>query len=1012
MPVRKKYRKQSLIVRRKKKTLRFKGLGFSLPEFKQKKKKIVNKNKSDDGGLSGKRLIKKSVAPSLLGKLKNIFITGNKKRKKRGLKKIFKVAFKLAAMLAVVGLTGVIGIFIYFSKDIPDPDKMNDRSVAQSTKIYDRTGEHLLYEIHGEEKRTVISLDGVSQHLINATIAIEDRQFYNHHGIDFKGIARAVWKDMIAGEKVQGASTITQQLIKNSILTTEKTFTRKIKEVILAIETEQKFSKDEILEMYLNQIPYGSNAYGIEAAARTFFGKSAKDLDISEAALLAGLPKATTYYSPYGAHPEALETRYKHIINQMLQEGYINENEAEEAKEVEILKKIRPFKENIEAPHFVMFVKQQLVDEFGEEKVEKGGLKVYTTLFYEMQLIAEDAVKKGALENAEKYNAHNAALVAIDPKSGKILSMVGSKDYFNIEEDGNVNVAISDRQPGSSFKPFVYATAFKKGYTPDTILFDTLTNFGKDGSGKEFIPQNYNLSYSGPVTIRQALARSLNIPAVKTLYLAGLESSVKTAHDLGITTLNNPKEYGLSLVLGTGEVKLVDIVSAYGVFANDGYKNDYTGILRIEDFAGNVLKEFEENSKQVLDTEVARNITDILSDNAARTPTFGSKSDLYLGERPVAAKTGTTNSYKDGWTIGYTPGLVAGVWAGNNRGEEMKKAGGISAAAPIWNDFMSRVLALDPIEKFTPPKPIVTNKPILNGKYESEVVIKLDKACGDKLANELTPEDQIEEKTYLTAHNILYYINKDDPQGDYPKNPGDDPQFSGWEESVLKWISENADEVNIAPPTEVCNLRNKDSLPILEIVAPTNNQIIKDDKLKVKAEALADFDINQLDFYFDDVLIGVGKVSPYEVYYKIPAGTEEGTHDIIVRAYDQIGSSVERKISIIISGNGSLFLSPIIGSDFPFVLNAVKSDDDVESVTFYYQLNNIFDADMNLIEKPGPRYEIIKTTFPVPGEKNLYQALWDEDKNYFISGRYKIFAVSEDKRGNSYESNVRYLEVK
>ena len=1011
MPVRKKYRKQSLIVKRKKKATRLKGLGLKLPKLSLRKKKAV-KNLYSENKNNKKRLIKKSVAPSLLGKFKKFFVGGGKKNKKK-FKKTFKTAFRLAAILSVIGLTVVVGIFIYFSKDIPDPNKIVDRSVAQSTKIYDRTGEHLLYEIHGEEKRTVISLEDVSEHLINATISSEDQKFYEHHGIDFKGIARAIYKDIIAGEKVQGASTITQQLIKNSILTSEKTFTRKIKEIILAIETEQKFNKEEILEMYLNQIPYGSNAYGIEAAAQTFFGKSAKDLDISESALLAGLPKATTYYSPYGAHPEALEFRYKNIINQMLQEGYISEEEAKEAREVEILKKIKPFQEKIEAPHFVMFVKQQLVDEFGEEKVEKGGLKVYTTLFYEMQMVAEDAVRNGAVENAKNYDAHNAALVAIDPKTGKILSMVGSKDYFNIEEDGNVNVAISPhRQPGSSFKPFVYATALKKGYTPDTILFDTYTNFGVDGSGKEFRPQNYNLTYLGPVTIRQALARSLNIPAVKALYLAGIEDSVQTARDLGITTLNNSDAYGLSLVLGTGEVRLLDMVSAYGVFANDGYKNDYTSILKIENYNGEILKEFKEDSEQVLDAEIARNITSILSDNVARTPAFGSGSDLYLGERPVAAKTGTTNSYKDGWTIGYTPSLAAGVWAGNNSSKEMKRAGGIKAAAPIWNDFMSRVLGLDPIEQFISPEPIVTNKPVLNGKYESEVVVKLDKACGDKLANELTPEDQIEEKIYLTAHNILYYVDKNDPQGDYPKNPAEDEQFAKWEGPVMEWLKENADEINVEPPTEVCNLRNEDSLPILEIVSPQNNQIIKGDKIKVKAEALAEFDISQIDFYFDDVLIGIGKVSPYEVYYKIPAGTKEGSHQIIVRAYDQIGSSVERKISVIISDNQVLYLQPILGKDFPFVLNAIKSNNAVESVTFYYQLDSIFDADMNLIKKPGPKYEIRKTTFPVPGEENLYQTLWEEDKTYFISGKYKIFAVSENKRGKLQESNVRYVEIK
>jgi 1A family penicillin-binding protein len=966
------------------------GGGFKLPKLSPKK-----------------GLIKKSIAPSLFKK----FL---KTRSKKGVKGFLKIVLKLASLFFIVGFIGIIGVFIYFSKDIPSPDKIVDRSVAESTKIYDRTGKHLLYEIHGEEKRTVVKLDQISKHLINATVATEDQNFYKHHGIDFRGIARAIWKDVVNREKLQGGSTITQQLIKNSILTSERTFTRKIKEIILAIETEQKFSKDQIMEMYLNQIPYGSNAYGIEAAAQTFFGKSAKDLDISESALLAALPKATTYYSPYGTHPEALKARYEYIIGQMLKENYISEEEANRARKVEILKKVKPFRENIQAPHFVMYVKQKLVDEFGEEKVEKGGLRVYTTLNYDMQLIAEDAVRKGVEENSRKYNARNAALVAIDPKTGQILSMVGSKDYFNIEEDGNVNVAISNRQPGSSFKPFVYATAFKKGYTPDTILFDVYTNFGKDGSGREFRPQNYNLRFSGPVTMRSALARSLNIPAVKTLYLAGIKSSIQTAHDLGITTLNSPEKYGLSLVLGTGEVKLLDMVSAYGVFANDGKRNTVTSILKIEDSSGNVLKEFKSNQKQVLDVEVARNINSILSDNAARAPTFGSRSKLYLGNRPVAAKTGTTNDYKDGWTIGYTPSLVAGVWAGNNGGEKMKYAGGIRAAAPIWNDFMSRVLALDPIEKFPLPKKIKTKKPILNGKYKNEVKVKIDKACGDKLASELTPEDQIEERTYLQVHSILYYVNKDDPQGDYPKNPQNDPQFDNWEQPVLAWAQENANEVNIDPPTEVCQLRSEDNLPILKIIRPQNNYIIKNNRLIIKAEASANFGISQLDFYFDDVLISVGKTSPYEVHYKVPFGTKEGLHDITVRAYDKIGNFTEKKISVIMSYNSSIYLKSIIGDSFPFVLSAVASgdEDEIDNVGFYYQLDSVYDSDMNLIKKPGPKYEIGRANYPVPDEGNLYQVLWEEDEEYFIPGKYKIFAILEDKNGNLYESNKRFVEIR
>ncbi|MDD3190618.1 MAG: PBP1A family penicillin-binding protein [Candidatus Pacebacteria bacterium] len=939
-----------------------------------------------------------------------------KKAKSNFFKKASSVLMRLAVISMIAGFFVAAGVFIYFSKDIPDPSKISDRSVDQSTKIYDRTGEHLLYEIHGEEKRTIVSLDQVSQHLIDATVATEDKKFYEHYGIDPKGIARAIYRDIISGEKAEGGSTITQQLIKNSVLTSEKKYTRKIKEIILALETEQKFSKEEILEMYLNQIPYGSNAYGIESAAQTFFGKSAKDLDIPEAAMLSALPQATTFYSPYGAHPEALQERYEYVISEMLEDGYISQEEADIAWETDILARVKPFATDITAPHFVMYIKQQLVDEYGEDFVEKGGLKVYTTLDYDMQVIAEDAVKVGAETNATKYNARNAALVAIDPTTGQILSMVGSKDYFNLEEDGNVNVAIASRQPGSSFKPFVYATALEKGYTPSTILYDVNTNFGADGSGKDFNPQNYNLQYSGPVTMRSALARSLNIPAVKTLYLAGINNSVNLATRLGISTLNNPSSYGLSLVLGTGEVKLLEMTGAYGVFANDGKKNELTGVIKIEDASGNILKEYSENSKQVIDTQVARNMSSILSDNAARAQTFGSSSKLYIPGYTVAAKTGTTNDYKDGWTMGYTPSIAVGVWAGNNDGEKMWQGGGITVAAPIWNDFMTRYLEGKAAESFIAPDPITTDKSVLNGKGTNEVVVVMDTACENKLAGENTPESQKEERTFSEMHNILYYVNKDDPQGDYPKNPGDDEQFANWEAGVVAWATGNATEgVNQEIPTEVCELRSDSNAPTIKVVSPTDNQIIQNGKFDVEVNVYSFFGVKQVEFYFDDELLKIDKDSPYEGSFRISSSAGDGVHKIIIKAYDKIENITQKEISIIVAGGETYaYLKPISGSDFPLVLEAVSSlnQEDIKKVEFYYQLNSVYDSDMNLIEKPGSTHKIGESTYPVPGSDNLYQFLWEEDKRYFISGKYKIYSIITTDKNKTYESNERYIEIK
>ncbi len=1008
MAIRKKYRvKKTIKIKpRRKKQVSLLG-GFSL--FKKPRIKR-----------SKKRLIKKEVASSFLG----MRLRGRKK------KSLFRSAIKIASITFVLFLTlgGLLaaGAFIYFSKDIPSADEILNRKVAESTKIYDRTGEVILYEIHGEENRTIVPLDQISDYVKWATIATEDDQFYSHHGFDVGGIVKAVCHQVGFCEKPRGGSTITQQLIKNSILTSEKTYTRKIKELIIAVEMERRFSKDEILEMYFNQIPYGSNAYGIEAAAQTFFGKPARDLDLSESAMLAALPRANTYYSPHGSHPEALQSRVHYIIKRMADTGYINEKEKQEAQEVDILNRVKPFRENIIAPHFVMFVKQQLANEFGEDTVEKGGLKVYTTLDLEKQKIAEEVIKEGVEINMKKYNAYNAALTAVDPRSGEILAMVGSKDYFgeslpeecvsgkNCKFDPNVNVAIRNRQPGSSFKPFVYATALEKGYTPNTILFDVETNFGRDGSGKIFHPLNYDFRFRGPVTMRQSLAQSLNIPAVKTLYLAGIPESIETARAMGFTTFRDPENYGLSLVLGTGEVKLLEEVSAYGVFANEGLRYPTTAIIKIENNKGETIKEYQNGSDSVLEVEVARQINSILSDNNARAGAFGARNDLYLGDRPVAAKTGTTQDFRDGWTIGYTPGLAVGVWAGNNDNSKMKRAGGIYAAAPMWNKFMKRVLENTPIEKFTPPKPTTTNKAILNGKHANEIIVELDKACADnKLATELTPPDQIEEKVYLEVHNILYYLNKDNPLGEYPKNPSDDPQFNSWETAVLTWAKENDNEVNIDPPTEICDLRTEKNMPKIKITSPENNILIKDNALSVNAEAEAYFGVKQVDFFFDDILMGTDKYSPYSVGYFIPSNTSKGEHTVTAKIYDGIGNISQYKISVIINARSSIYFKPISENDFPYTLNAIVSENGkTEKVLFYYQQTGVYNSEMELIDKNGPQIKIGEETSPIPGENNWYQIIWREDKTKFIAGKYSLFAVGINKYGKRLESERREIEIK
>ena len=627
--------------------------------------------------------------------------------------KVFFFLVKLFFLFFFLLLLAGIGIFIYYARDLPRPEKFNERKLSQYTRIYDRTGEVLLYEIYGEEKRIWVSLDKIPHHLKQAVIATEDANFYRHFGIDFPAIARSILTDLKIKKFSYGGSTIPQQLIRSTYLSLSKTAERKIREIILTIELERRYSKDQILEWYLNQIPFGRNTYGVQAASQVYFGKNVNELSITEAAVLAALIKAPGYYSAEENFNELLNRRNNYVLERMVSEGYIKKEEAENYKK-EPINFIKPIQE-IKAPHFVMYVKDYLEKKYGENFLKQNGLKVYTSLDWEMQQIAEKVVKEGA-ENNKKYHAFNAALVAIDPQRGEILAMVGSKDWFGKPFPENCipgqnclfepypNVALRGRQPGSAFKPFVYVTAFKKGYDDKYIVTDELTNFGIWG-GKPYIPQNYDGLFRGPVTLREALAQSLNVPAVKVLaYLAGLEDSIQTAKDFGITTLNNPSSfYGLAIVLGGGEVKLLDMVSAYGVFATEGKVIPPISVLKIEDFQGNIIEQNKKQPRQIIEEKPVRIINSILSDNEARAPIFGRNSPMYFKDYQVAAKTGTTQNYKDGWIVGYTPSIVVGVWAGNNNNEPMRKEPGIVVAGPIWRAFMDQILPKLPKKNFNKP---------------------------------------------------------------------------------------------------------------------------------------------------------------------------------------------------------------------------------------------------------------------------------------------------------------------
>jgi penicillin-binding protein 1C len=684
------------------------------------------------------------------------------KNKKSG---YFYAILKILAVFIGIVFLFLLAVFFYYTKDFPKPEKFTEKSFIESTKIYDRTGTVLLYNLYGKEKRTVIPLEKMPLYLRQAVIVTEDANFYKHKGVDIWALTKVLLESIKEVKIIRGASTISQQLIRSSFLTREKTFERKIKELVLTLELERRYPKEKILEFYLNQIPLGGDLYGVEAASQGYFHKEAEKLTLAESAILASIIQAPTYYSPNGPNKQELLKRKDWVLQRMNLYGYINNEEFGKAKNEEIRFYVPAT--DMKAPHFVMYIiNDYLIPKFGEEFLKQNGLKVYTSLDWRLQESAEIIVSEKA-EIYEEFGAHNAALVSINPKSGEILAMVGSKDYWadsypencisgaNCLFEPQDNVVLRKRQPGSAFKPFVYATAFEKGFTPDTIIFDVPTNFGVWGA-KTYEPQNYDGKFRGPLTMRQALAQSLNVPSVKVLYLAGIQDSISTAQKMGITTLNEPSSfYGLSLVLGGGEVKLIEMTSVYGVFSQDGLKAPLTPILKIEDSEGNILEENKNPElKRVLSSQIARIINNILSDNKARSPIFGANSNLYFEQYEIAAKTGTTQNYKDEWAIGYSDSLATGVWVGNNDSSPMASKLAVLTAGAIWHAFMDKAFEYYQPGSFQKPNPITTNKPVLNGIIE-------------------TP-----------YHSILYYVDKNNPRSENPYNPSNDPQYLLWEQGI------------------------------------------------------------------------------------------------------------------------------------------------------------------------------------------------------------------------------------
>ncbi|MBI4022548.1 PBP1A family penicillin-binding protein [Candidatus Berkelbacteria bacterium] len=805
------------------------------------------------------------------------------------------LVWRWVRLLMVLGIFLTAGLFAWYAKDLPTPGKIRDRQAAESTKIVASRGE-LLYEVHGEENRTNLAFNQIPETVKHATLVAEDRTFYTHFGLDFKGLARAVFLDVFTGARV-GGSTITQQFVKNALLTNQKTFDRKIKELILALELEAMFTKDEIFTFYLNEIPYGSNNYGIQAAAQAYYGKHANELALHEAATLAALPQAPTYYSPYGTHTDVLLGRRDWILTSMAELGYISEEEAAEAKQQPL--GVQPRRDSIKAPHFVFYVREQLVELFGEQLVEEGGLRVTTSLDLPLQAEAEQAIQAG-MARVRQRGGSNAALVSVSPKSGHVLTMVGSQDYFDTEHDGNVNVTLAERQPGSSFKPIVYATGFKREFSPTTTLWDVPTDFGN------YAPNNYDGNFRGPISARQALAGSLNIPAVKMLGLVGLNEALKTAHDIGITTLNQPERYGLSLVLGGGEVRPLDMATAFSTFANGGTYRPPVSILKVEDPNGKVLFEHQERKgeKEVLDPSVAYLVTDVLKDNEARAHIFGSRSALYFADRPVAAKTGTTQEYRDGWTVGYTPSIATAVWVGNNDNTPMHKgADGSVVAAPIFNKFMTASFGSNEIESFTKPN-VIREYAVdrLSGKLPSqdspEIVYDLFapwhapkekdtihvratvNRLNGKLATEYTPVDLREERTYTVIHS------------ERPADPR-------WEEPVLAWAKDHGLAIG-DPPTEIDDY-SAVTVPEVHITSPSDGATVVG-TVAVTTRASAHFGLSSVSLAIDGTMLATRTEAPYD--FTIDTSTlVAGSHTLTASASDVHGASATTTITIGVQGD-------------------------------------------------------------------------------------------------------------
>ncbi len=838
-------------------------------------------------------------------------------------KKIWKLKFlsslSTGMLVLVVGfLLFLFGAVIFFATQIPNPSDLSNREIAQATKIYDRNGA-LLYDIYQNQNRTPIKLSDIPDFVKEATISIEDKDFYKHGGFSVTGIARSIF-DLVVHRQVEGGSTLTQQLVKNALLSGERTVTRKLKEFILAVQVERTYSKDQILEMYLNEIPYGGTAYGIEAAANLYFGKSAKDLDLAEASLLAGLPQRPSAYSPYGTHPELSKVRQKEVLNRMVEDKYITSNQGKTAEEETLTYRTSKNEQGFKAPHFVLYVKEKLIEQFGDKMVESGGLRVTTTVDYDLQKQVEEIVKK-EIEDLSSAKVGNGAAIVLDPKTGQILSMVGSKDYFgkSLPEgckegatcsfEPNVNVAIQPRQPGSATKPIAYSKALEKGYTAAQVYMDVKTEF-PGGNKPTYIPVNYDGQFHGPVQMRYALGNSYNIPAVKNLALVGVKDVLELGYRMGVTTWEpseeNVNSVGLSLVLGGREVRLLDLVSAYSVLSNQGRQLDPVSILQVTDSKGKTLFEFHQaEGRKVLEPGMAVIISDILSDNGARTAAFGSNSVLNLPGKTVAVKTGTTDQKRDNWTVGFTPSIVTGVWVGNNDNSVMSPvvASGVTGASPIWNKIMAAALKGKQNEPFERPSNVIqveadglmTGRPHGGSPTRREYFISGTEPKGESGAYQHL-------KVCKSNPHRLANDGEDSEDKDVVVLQESDPTGANkWQTGIDQWVLTAADP-RLVGATKGCS-----GVPgftagtgaIIEIVNVSNGANVPR-VFDVLAKANSPAGVKKITWLIDGAQKSTQTAEPFALHVEFPVG-DKGSHTITVTLEDNNGGIFSSSIGVTVA---------------------------------------------------------------------------------------------------------------